>query len=227
MKSDMDDILKDIRKRCRFAMNGVASASMRNRGLNYKLNFGVSIQKIKEIADRYEPSKELAQRLWSEDGTRELKILATTLYPIDQFSKEEADKWVTQIPNQEIREQVTVNLFQNLPFAIDLAQSWSTSDSGDIRTSGYWLYSRLILTKKVETVIDLESYPYLWSDIVSENTILRNASSLFLKNAGRLSKELAQQIMEKLQFCKESQKPIDREVFDSIAFEFEFFYGDK
>lgn len=226
MKSDMDDILKDIRKRCRFAMNGVASASMRNRGLNYKLNFGVSIQKIKEIGGRYDPSKELAERLWSEDGTRELKILATVLYPIDQFTREEADKWVTQIPNQEIREQVSVNLFQNLSYAIDLAQSWSNNEAVDIRTSGYWLFSRLILRKKVHDIPDLESYSYLWSDVVSENTILRNASALFLKNLGRLSKELAQQILEKLQFCRKSQNPIDREVFESIAFEFEFFYGE-
>lgn len=223
----MDDILQDIRKRCRFAMNGVASSSMRNRGLDYKLNFGVSIQKLKEIASRYEASKELAQRLWSENGTRELKILATMLYPLDQFTQDEADNWVLQISNQEIREQVTVNLFQNLPFAQELAQSWSNNQSDDVRISGYWLYTRLLLTKQVHETPDLKLYLYLWTDIVSEKTTLRNATALFLKNVGRLSKDLSNQILENLQFCKESQNPVIREVFDSIAFEFEFFYGDK
>lgn len=227
MKYNMDDILQDIRKRCRFAMNGVASSSMRNRGLDYKLNFGVSIQKLKEIASRYEASKELAQRLWSENGTRELKILATMLYPLDQFTQDEADNWVLQISNQEIREQVTVNLFQNLPFAQELAQSWSNNQSDDVRISGYWLYTRLLLTKQVHETPDLKLYLYLWTDIVSEKTTLRNATALFLKNVGRLSKDLSNQILENLQFCKESQNPVIREVFDSIAFEFEFFYGDK
>ncbi len=34
---------------------------MREQGLNYKLNFGVPLNLIKEIANKYEPSEELAE----------------------------------------------------------------------------------------------------------------------------------------------------------------------
>ena len=112
-----EDIIKDIRKRCRMAMNGIVSTNMRQRGLDYKLNFGLSVQQIKDLAKRYQPDSELAETLWA-DNTRELKILATLLYPTDSFTKEKAGDWGVSIPNQEIREQVCINLFQSLTYQL-------------------------------------------------------------------------------------------------------------
>ena len=70
----MED-LRDIRKQLRLAMNGVISTSMRQKGMNYKLIFGVPIPEIKHIAAAHEPDAELARALWKED-VREMKILA-------------------------------------------------------------------------------------------------------------------------------------------------------
>ena len=92
-----EDIIKDIRKRCRMAMNGIVSTNMRQRGLDYKLNFGLSVQQIKDLAKRYQPDSELAETLWA-DNTRELKILATLLYPTDSFTKEKAYEWAYLSP---------------------------------------------------------------------------------------------------------------------------------
>jgi hypothetical protein len=49
----MEDSMKDMRGRLRRAMNGVAAAGMRAHGIDYKLNFGVSLPEIKEIASLY------------------------------------------------------------------------------------------------------------------------------------------------------------------------------
>lgn len=38
----------------RLFMNGVVSQSMREKGLDYKLNFGIELPRLKEIAARYE-----------------------------------------------------------------------------------------------------------------------------------------------------------------------------
>ncbi len=220
-----EEIIRDIRKRCRMAMNGIASASMRSYGLNYKLNFGVSIQKIKEIAARYKSDKDLAETLWL-DGTRELKILATLLYPIDQFTIETANRWVTQIPNQEIREQICVNLFQRTDFADEISLEWINSEDENVRSTGYWLIVRRLLTKTFDSIIQPDTFKYIWDDIFSENVSLRNAATLFLKNAGKLTPQLADQILEKVIIFKDSENPIKKEVYDSLSFEFEFFYGN-
>ena len=89
---DIKEQLKDIKTQLRLSMNGVVSQSMREKGLDYKLNFGVELPRIKSIAAAYEKSHDLAQALWKEN-IRECKILAGLLQPIDTFFPEIADIW--------------------------------------------------------------------------------------------------------------------------------------
>lgn len=56
----LQDELKEIRTQLRMAMNGVISTSMREKGIDYKLNFGVPLPEIKQIAARHEPGSDLA-----------------------------------------------------------------------------------------------------------------------------------------------------------------------
>ena len=100
---DIKEQLKDIKTQLRLSMNGVVSQSMREKGLNYKLNFGVELPRIKSIAAAYEKNHDLAQALWKED-IRECKILAGILQPVDTFFPEIADIWVENMPNIEIAE---------------------------------------------------------------------------------------------------------------------------
>ena len=45
----MTSTIKDIKKELRAAMNGVASARMREAGAPYKLIFGVELPRLQEI----------------------------------------------------------------------------------------------------------------------------------------------------------------------------------
>lgn len=47
--------LKEIRTQLRLAMNGVISTSMREKGIVYKLNFGVPLPEIKQIVATHKP----------------------------------------------------------------------------------------------------------------------------------------------------------------------------
>ena len=89
----LQDEIREIRKQLRLAMNGVISTSMREKGIVYKLNFGVPYPEIKEIARKHKPNGELAAALWKED-IREFKILATFLQPAEKLPLEEAKRWV-------------------------------------------------------------------------------------------------------------------------------------
>lgn len=217
-----EDIIKDIRKRCRLGMNGVTSTSMREKGLNYKLNFGLNIPQIKQLASHYKPDKKLAEALWDEE-TRELKILATLLYPVNDFSPETADKWVFSIPNQEIREQLCINLLQHTSFASKLAQELSNSPDENIRITGYWLLARMLIINKItNSITPTDSFKYLFSDLTSETYSVKNASLLALKHLGRQSKEEATKILNKISSYKTDADPVKHEIYESLTFEFEF-----
>ena len=48
------ETIKEIKAQFRLFMNGVVSQSMREKGLDYKLNFGIELPRLKEISLRYE-----------------------------------------------------------------------------------------------------------------------------------------------------------------------------
>lgn len=111
-KEQLHQQLKDIKTQLRLSMNGAVSQSMREKGLVYKLNFGVELPRIKGIAAGYEKDHSLAQALWKED-IRECKILAGLLQPVESFLPEIADIWVEDIRNIEIAE-LLVRIYSNI-----------------------------------------------------------------------------------------------------------------
>ena len=43
------------------AMNGIVSTSMREKGMDYRINFGLTLPLIRNIAESYTPNAELAR----------------------------------------------------------------------------------------------------------------------------------------------------------------------
>lgn len=86
MNTETHEKIKEIKKSLRLSMNGIVSAHQRRQGLNYKINFGVEIPRLKELASRQEKSTLLAQSLW-QDNIRECKLLAIFLYPTEEFDQ--------------------------------------------------------------------------------------------------------------------------------------------
>lgn len=127
-------------------MNGAASRAMRERGLDYRLNFGIELPRLKEIAAHYEKDHRLAGELWKEE-VRECKILAGLLQPVETFAPELADIWVDSIHHVEIAELTSMNLFRHLPYAPAKAFQWIADERECVavcgfRTVGWLLRSR-------------------------------------------------------------------------------------
>lgn len=138
------ETIKEIKAQFRLFMNGVASQSMREKGLNYKLNFGIELPRLKEISLRYEKNHSLAGELWKEN-IRECKILATMLQPVETFLPEIADIWVEDINQPELAEVACMNLFQHLPYASTKAFQWMADEREYFQVCGYLTIARLFM----------------------------------------------------------------------------------
>ena len=144
--------VKEIKQSFRQMMDGSIAQSMRDKGLNYHLNWGATLPRLqemaKEIANSQEPiancQYDLAIALWKEN-VRECKILATMLMPADQILPEVVDIWMEQIPSQEIAEQLAFNLWQHLPFAPEKAYQWIASDKEYDQLCGFHVLTRLFV----------------------------------------------------------------------------------
>ncbi len=218
----METILRNIRGDLRMSMNGVTAASMRAKGIGYRMNFGVEIPRLKQIALKYVPDKLLAEKMWHED-VRELKILATMLYPPADFLREDADRWVQRVANQEIREQVCKNLFQALPYADELVQEWIESQDEAVRTTGYWLFARLciirselVVRRRFEELLERAK-----ADLKSDSLLLRQSALNALKFYGRISPDNADGVMRLVADFGHSSDRQEKEIFELLTFEFE------
>lgn len=134
--------IKEIKQSFRLMMNGTASRSMREKGADYKLNWGVSLPDLQAMAEEIGKDYELAISLWKED-VRECKILATMLMPPEKMLPEVAEIWMEQTNSQEMAEIAAFQLYQYLDFASILAFRWMASDKMPYLVCAYQILARL------------------------------------------------------------------------------------
>jgi hypothetical protein len=120
---------------------------MRDKGVDYKLNWGATLPRLQQKADEIGKNYDLAIALWKEN-VRECKILATMVMPADVVLPEVIDIWMEQMPTQEIAEQAAFNLFQYLPYAPEKAYTWMASDKELYQLCGFHILSRLFMNKQ-------------------------------------------------------------------------------
>ena len=140
--------IKDIKQSFRLKMNGETSRSMREKGLDYKLNWGIPVFELKQMGAEIGQDYDLAVELWKEN-VRECKILATLVMPPERMFPELTDLWMEQTPTTEIAEQAAFNLFQYLEYASVFAYEWIASDNEIRQVCGYQVISRLLMQGKM------------------------------------------------------------------------------
>jgi hypothetical protein len=147
--TEIEQKVKDIKQSFRQMMDGQVAQSMRQKGVDYHLNWGATIPRLREMADeiKTEDAYSLAIALWKEN-IRECKILATMLMPPDELLPEVADIWMEQTETVEIAEQLAFNLMQHVPYAAEKAFLWISSAEDLPQICGYHILSRLFMRKQ-------------------------------------------------------------------------------
>ena len=141
---DVASQVKAIKQSFRLMMDGAISKSMRDKGVDYRLNWGATLPRLRQLADELGKDYGLAIALWKED-VRECKILATMLMPADKVLPEVIDIWMEQTPSQEIAEQAAFNLYQHLPYAPEKAYAWIASEEPIRQLAGFHVLTRLFM----------------------------------------------------------------------------------
>ena len=142
-----DQQILQIKQSFRLMMDGATAQSMRDKGLDYHLNWGATLPRLREMAQTIAPSYSLAIALWKEN-VRECKILATMIMPPDEMLPDVADLWMEQTPTIEIAEQAAFNLYQHMPAAPDMAYRWIASPDDLTQLCGYHILSRLFMQRR-------------------------------------------------------------------------------
>lgn len=208
--------LKDIKTQLRLSMNGAVSQSMREKGLVYKLNFGVELPRIKSIAAGYDKDHALAQALWKEE-IRECKILAGLLQPVDSFLPEIADIWVENMPNIEIAELTCMNLFQYLPYAPAKSFHWIADEREYNQVCGFLTIARLLMKKgEMNERVENEFLDQAISAFLSGSYHVRNAAMTAIRRFMQYREENAFQVCRRVESLKDSSSETEQLLYHLV-----------
>ncbi|MGL5937540.1 MAG: DNA alkylation repair protein [Phocaeicola sp.] len=219
---EVHEKVKEIKGQFRLYMNGVASQSMREKGLDYKLNFGIELPRLKEIAQKFEKNHEVAQALWKEN-IRECKILAGYLQPVDTFYPEIADIWVEDMRYPEIAKLTCMNLFQHLPYASQKVFEWMASEELYFQLCGYMLVARLLMRgDELSDEAENEFVDHALVALQDDNILVQKAATTALRKYAAQSKRNAQKIVKELHPLEKSTKPYVSLCVDEVKNELEY-----
>lgn len=218
----MHETLKEIKSKLRLYMNGMISQSMRDKGMDYKLNFGIEYPRIKEIAAEYEPNHDLAQALWKEN-IRECKIMAGLLQPVDSFHQDIAEIWIEDIHYPELAEYTVMNLFQHLPYASEVIFPWMADEREYFQVCGFLLTARLIMQGlQLDDRAEAEFFDQAFTGLESDSLQVRKAAATALRKYGTRSKNNWKKISRPLGLLCKSDKPDVCALADEIKNEIEY-----
>ena len=127
--------------------NGDSSLLMNSLGLDYKLNYGVSVPEIDKLALCFEKSNELAVFLLNQ-SEREAKLLAFRLFEYNSSPEDFINDVINSITNTEIAEQAAMHYFVKLSGFFKIAQKLINHTNEYCRLSAYLAIARYVRINK-------------------------------------------------------------------------------
>lgn len=145
-------------KRRFFAMrNGALAAQMDRGGKRYRINFGLNLPQLSDIARDFKPGgvdadglpdgldmAAFARRLRDNVSTRESMLIAPMLFPVEMLTLEEGAAWLTPEATPEVADVLCLKLLRNFAEADKLVDLLACSGEDLKRYCGLRLMLNLL-----------------------------------------------------------------------------------
>lgn len=208
----------EIKSQVMHRANGKVAENMRMAGIIYKVNYGVSIPELKELAKPYKGDHDLALELYADD-TRECKILASMIADPESLTGEQIDEWAAEFTNPEIVEQVCGNLFWKSEFALSRSIEWFLSHDELLRKAGLLIIARKASDNAIKESL-LEPYIGIIENMAEDMTDLTQSAARFaLREIAKRSPMLAAMVSKVASRMTESENELAAWVGNELLFE--------
>lgn len=98
--------------------------------------FGVSIWKLRKVADECGRDHELALALWAT-GNHEARLLASMVDDPAAVREAQMEEWAAAFDSWDICDQVTSNLFDKTPFAYRKVEEWAAREEEWVKRAAF------------------------------------------------------------------------------------------
>ena len=135
------DIVFEILSRLISQKNGAVTDSMMDKGIIYKVSYGVALHTIKRIAGEYAPDHELARQLYERDE-REAKLAAIFIEDPKAVSTNQLELWANDFSNTELAEVACSQLLYKTPYALPYSYQWCQSPHNHLQRAGWIMVAK-------------------------------------------------------------------------------------
>lgn len=170
----MSDYLKVFKLLTR-EMNGAVSGAMSERGLDYSMNYGVSLVTIKSIAKQFFPNHDLAQDLFRQE-VREMKLAAIYVEDPKCVTVESANKWSEKWENVEIAQLTAVELFAKSDVALEIAKQWFGGENQLKHLAACYIVGKIaqnLESRSIQEFVNPKNNAYALREIYKAHASLR------------------------------------------------------
>ncbi len=183
--NDSEKNYQSLLSKIKLLRNGDIADAMKRTGIEYKMNWGVSLVILRQMAKEFEPDHLLALKLWNKQW-RETSILATLLDQPQEVSEEQMDFWTKNFESIEIAEIASTHLWVKSKFAFIKALEWCRGKKHLVRFTGIHLVGRLAITDKkaIDELFDsfFDEFPTLAKDIKLNTVLYRTIIALGIRS---------------------------------------------
>lgn len=165
--------------------NGEIADRLRRAGSPYKIIFGLQLSQLDAMAARLHKSTELADALWQNTSTRESRLLAVLVYPLDSLTRQVAADMLAQADTRELVDLLCFKLVRNLPDAEVLVGELCTTD----------VYAALRLAMNLLCLQKLENLDSVYALAQAE-----------LANRESTCRIVARQVVDEIDFLRENDE---------------------
>jgi 3-methyladenine DNA glycosylase AlkD len=177
-------------------------AGMQRFGIRGQQMLGVGLYEIRGMVKGVH-DHQLALDLW-QTGIHEARIMASIVDEPARVTRDQLNAWVKDFDSWDVCDQVTTNLVDISPFAIECIFAWANQEPEYIRRAGFATLAGLAVHNKTLPDSEFEPFFTLIKEYSSdERNFVKKAVNWALRNIGKRNKELCLRAMEVAEEIKE------------------------
>jgi 3-methyladenine DNA glycosylase AlkD len=164
--------------------NGETAGMMNKRGIQYNMNYGVSIIHIRQYAKELGYNHQIAQKLWKEN-MRETKLFALYLFDPKLITEDDLNEIILQINNTELAEQASFSILTNAVIPQNMLMEWCQNSSQAVKLTAYSTINRKF---KTNTMIEFDFglfFDVLYHEIAQDFILPTKSISFALSEIAR------------------------------------------
>lgn len=203
----------------RLHMNGATTGQMEKSGIHYRINYGVGIPHLKQLAKRIPVSFELAERMWFSE-IREMMLLAAIIVPAEKMTEDVCRLWSEQINNKDLVERTSMFLWLRIKDIRQILGEWMNGENNYLKATALYTIGRCL---QAEPQCDMPSALELIKAVAKvQDLFIVKALSFALRMKLRNCSDEKEEIMkyaEALSIGKDTNRQIlAQELFNEMDF---------